>query len=54
MSIYKYIPPERIDILQNNHIRFTQPSAFNDPFEAFPYFKALAPEGNRGRPFVIK
>ena len=44
MTLYKYIPPERIDILQNSYIRFTQPSAFNDPFEAFPYFKSLAPE----------
>ena len=31
---YKYLPPERIDILQNRLIRFTQPNALNDPFEA--------------------
>ena len=44
MPIYKYVSKERIDILKNAHIRFTQPSAtkvaysyillhnFNDPF----------------------
>ncbi|AUF95794.1 hypothetical protein CXQ80_08050 [Pseudomonas sp. 02C 26] len=32
-KLYKYIPPARIDILQNLKIRFTQPSALNDPFE---------------------
>lgn len=31
--LYKYVPPERSDILKNLNIRFTQPSALNDPFE---------------------
>lgn len=31
--LYKYVPAARIDILQNLNIRFTQPSALNDPFE---------------------
>jgi hypothetical protein len=44
MAIYKYVTVERIDIFKNGHIRFTQPSAFNDPFETFPYFSAIAPE----------
>jgi len=39
--LYKYVPAERIDILQNRLIRFTQPSVLNDPFEAHPYFYAL-------------
>jgi hypothetical protein len=39
---YKYLPPERIDILQNRLIRFTQPNALNDPFEAKPHFYAFA------------
>ena len=38
---YKYVPAERIDILQNNLIRFTQPFALNDPFEAKPHFHEL-------------
>jgi len=36
MSYYKYVPPKRVDILENLQIRFTQVSALNDPFEAFP------------------
>ena len=38
---YKYVPAERIDILQNRLIRFTQPFALNDPFEAKPHFYEL-------------
>ena len=38
---YKYVTAERIDILQNRLIRFTQPNALNDPFEARPNFHAL-------------
>ena len=41
MDFYKYVPAERIVILQNRLIRFTQPCALNDPFEANPYFYAL-------------
>ncbi|HXM69266.1 MAG TPA: hypothetical protein VN911_21245 [Candidatus Acidoferrum sp.] len=36
MSLYKYVPPERLDILRNLRIRFTQPGAQNDPFEFRP------------------
>lgn len=46
MAIYKYVSPERADILKNAHIRFTQPATFNDPFECFPYFKAIATEAS--------
>ncbi|MCX5909140.1 MAG: DUF2971 domain-containing protein [Deltaproteobacteria bacterium] len=42
MSIYKYVSIKRIDILVNEHIRFTQPPSFNDPFDTYPYFKAVA------------
>ena len=38
MILYKYLPAERIDILENLRIRFTQPNAMNDPFEARPDF----------------
>ncbi len=37
MVLYKYLPPERLDVLTQRQIRFTQPAAFNDPFEAKPY-----------------
>ena len=36
MSYYKYLPPQRVDILENLKIRFTQVSALNDPFEGLP------------------
>jgi hypothetical protein len=33
-AIFKYVTSDRIDILKNLQVRFTQPSCFNDPFEA--------------------
>ena len=36
MSLYKYVPAERISVLQDFLIRFTQPNEMNDPFEARP------------------
>jgi len=36
--LYKYLPPERIDVLESGKIRFTQPAVFNDPFESSPVF----------------
>jgi hypothetical protein len=42
MSLYKYLIPDRIDILQNRTIRFTQHMALNDPFEMKPFFEFLA------------
>ena len=38
MVLYKYVSEKRIDILQKRLIRFTQPNALNDPFEARLYF----------------
>ena len=43
-TLYKYVIPDRIDILNNRYIRFTQPSALNDPFELLPMFEELFPE----------
>ena len=40
MIFYKYVTAERINILQNRLIRFTQPNALNDPFEARLNFHA--------------
>lgn len=37
MSLYKYVTVDRIDVLQKGQIRFTQPSAFDDPFECKPF-----------------
>jgi hypothetical protein len=44
MKIYKYCHPDRLDILKNLKIRFTYPSALNDPFEMKPHFKSIASE----------
>lgn len=38
MIVYKYLPSARIDVLGNAAVRFTQPTAFNDPFETLPSF----------------
>lgn len=32
-TLYKYLSPSRTEVLKNLKIRFTQPSALNDPFE---------------------
>ncbi len=42
MVLYKYLRPERLDVLETKSIRFTQPAAFNDPFEFRPYLQAVA------------
>jgi len=34
--LYKYCPPERVDILENLKVRFSQPAVFNDIFECLP------------------
>lgn len=36
--MFKYFPPERIDVLQNNLICFNNPKHFNDPFEFFSLY----------------
>lgn len=41
MPLYKYVTPERIDVLRTGRIRFSQPTALNDPFELRPYFDNL-------------
>jgi len=35
-TLYKYLHPDRVDVLQNLQIRFTQVSGLNDPFESLP------------------
>jgi hypothetical protein len=32
-TLYKYYPPERVDIIENLQIRFSAPSEFNDTFD---------------------
>lgn len=40
--LYKYVPIERRDILENGLLRFTQPGDFNDPFELHPSFDLMS------------
>jgi hypothetical protein len=40
MILYKYVPPERVDILRNGYVAFPPPWLFNDPFEASPVYAA--------------
>src|SRR5947207_3421051 len=42
MVLYKYLTPARLDVLECRRIRFTQPAAFNDPFEFKPYIESAA------------
>ena len=42
MTLYKYLEPARIDVLENRKIRFSQINALNDPFEGKPYYARLA------------
>jgi hypothetical protein len=41
MILYKYCPPERLDVLERRRIRLTPPACFNDPFEFQPVLKHL-------------
>ena len=42
-TLYKYCPPERIDILEGLCVRFTPPSDFNDAFDSYN----PVPQGSR-------
>jgi len=46
MNLFKYIRPERIDVVENLEIRFTQPDALNDPFELRPHFESIVAEAD--------
>jgi hypothetical protein len=46
MILYKYLCPERLETVEENTFRFTQPNACNDPFECMPrLIIAKTPEG---------
>ncbi len=44
-SLYKFLAPERIDVLEKNLLRFTQATSFNDPFETLPFTESLFDPG---------
>jgi hypothetical protein len=41
MKLFKYVAPERVDVLEAGLVRFTPPDALNDPFELKPVFDGL-------------
>jgi hypothetical protein len=41
-TLYKYCPPERIDILERLQVRFSPPSEFNDTFDSYQLIPALS------------
>jgi hypothetical protein len=41
MTLYKYVVAERLDVLQNSLIRFSQPSVLNDPWDMRPHVERL-------------
>lgn len=43
MRLYKYLHPDRVDVLEGGLLRFSQPSAFNDPFEVMPAVREAIP-----------
>ena len=38
MRLFKFVPPERLDILENQRVAFTPPGRFKDPYELKPNF----------------
>jgi|SRR5579859_1736627 len=42
-TLYKYLPPDRSAYLDDELLRFTQPSALNDPFECIPVIPLVDP-----------
>lgn len=43
-QLYKYVVPERIDVLETLKIRFTQPEYMNDPFDSLIRFNKIFDE----------
>jgi hypothetical protein len=41
MKIFRYVPPDRINLVESEIIAFTPPSNFNDPFDLRPVIKPI-------------
>lgn len=46
MRLFKYLGPDRTDVISNLKIRFTPPIIFNDPFELRPWITDGIPKKN--------
>jgi len=53
MTFYKYVPPQRVDILEKNCILFSPPALFNDPFEMRPLFDAVEDPSNAAAKWAV-
>ena len=42
LKLYKYVPFDRIDIIENKCLCFSRPTSFNDPFDSKPHVKGFA------------
>lgn len=42
VSLFRYLPPARLDVLLTQSVRYSQPAALNDPFEGKPYYTGFA------------
>ena len=51
-SLYKYVPIKTLRSILGGTIRFTQPSAFNDPFELLP--EVIVPNGEPERRISVR
>jgi len=51
MKLFKYVTSERVDILENGFIRFTQPEMLNDPCEFKPTISSLVTESQSEKKF---
>lgn len=40
--LFKYVPPDRLDIIEHGRLRFSQAGDFNDPFELRPIMQLLS------------
>lgn len=47
MSLFKYLPPERVDVLESGRLRVSPPTERNDPFDEWPYIEVITERGAR-------
>lgn len=51
-TLFKYLSPDRLDILASRLIRFTSPAEFNDPFDSLPAMGITVTEDETRRIFT--
>ena len=52
MRLFKYLHPDRTDVLRNHAIRFSSPKVLNDPFEMRPHIAGYYPPGRLSSEFA--